>query len=80
MSLVLTSPACLPPLPQPLATLGHLKTQQRERTEAVVPVEERVPRGPITLGTACTLLPVATCPMRFGPPLPGAVGGVSRTL
>lgn len=35
--------SCLSALPQPLATLGHLKTQQREHTEAVVPVEERVP-------------------------------------
>ena len=78
MSLGFTSPACLPPLPQPLATLDHLKTQQREHTEAVVPVEERAPWGPITPRTACALLPVATRPMRFGPPLPGTAGHLVR--
>lgn len=73
------------PPPQPLAALHHLKTQQRKHREAVVPVEERVPRGPgdlrepITPGTACTLLPVATRPMHFGPLLPGAAGRVSQT-
>lgn len=78
MSLGFTSPACLPLLPQPLATLDHLKTQQREHTEAVVPVEERVPWGPITPGTACALLPVATHPTSFGPPLTGAAGCLVR--
>lgn len=78
MSLGFTSPACLPHLPQPLATLDHLKTQQREHTEAVVPVEERAPWGPITPGTACALLPVATGPTRFGPPLSGAAGHLVR--
>lgn len=57
------------PLPQPLATLGHLKTQQREHTEAVVPVEERVPRDSITLGTAC-----ACCPWPHAPRALGRVG------
>lgn len=72
------------PPPQPLAALHHLKTQQRKHREAVVPVEERAPRGPgdlrepITPGTACTLLPVATRPMHFGPLLPGAAGRGAR--
>lgn len=51
----------------------------------MVPVEERVPRGPgdlpepITPRTACTLLPAATRPTRFGPLLAGAAGRVSQT-
>ena len=74
-----------PPPPQPLAALDHLKTQQRKHREAVVPVEERAPREPgdlcepITPGTACALLPVATRPTRFGPLLPGSAGRVSQT-
>lgn len=66
MSLVLTSPACLPPLPQPLATLGHLKTQQREHTEAVVPVEERVPRDPSHLGQPALCYPWPHAPRALG--------------